>query len=392
MPPVFWLSSLFALFYFSYGVYLPYWSLWLSHVGVHADVIGVLLGLGMAARCVGNLLVMSRIRRAQHLLPAVRWLAWLSLLSFAAFYLNQSLLALTLLMIGVNVIYSALMPLNEAVASRLVVQVQLDYGKARLWGSVAFIGANIVVGSLTSQWGNQWILHIMVMALAAMWLMSLLPMTPSPVDLHGERQGDSVLQVWRRPQIKRFIVIVALLQGSHAVYYGFSALYWQSQGYATSTIGYLWGLGVLAEIGVLAMNRRWFEAMTARTLLLAGAACALLRWGILGATTDIIWLIVAQLLHAGSFCLSHLGAMHYISRDLDAEAVIGAQALYGALAMGLTVALLLVASGQLYPTLGGQLFWLMAAIILPACWLLRRPLPGSTKHPVPSLNIQPVHR
>ncbi|WP_417613908.1 3-phenylpropionate MFS transporter [Oceanisphaera sp.] len=374
MTPVVWLSSMFALFFFSYGIYLPYWSLWLSHVGAEAEFIGILLGMGMAARCVGNLLVMGCIRTAHQLLPAARWLACLSVLGFAAFYLNQSSLALIVLMIGTSVIYPSLMPLNEALASRLIVQVRLDYGKARLWGSVAFIVASIVVGSLNSQWGEQWILHIMVLALALMWLMSLLPMTPAPVEQHDNRQGDSLLQVWRRPNMKRFLLIVGLLQGCHAFYYGFSALYWQQEGYATSTIGYLWGLGVLAEIGVLAMNRRWFEAMTARRLLLAGAVCSLIRWGLMGSTTHLGWLAVAQLLHAGSFCLSHLGAMRYISRDLDPEAVIGAQALYAALSMGLMVALLLVVSGQLYPILGGYTFWLMAALMLPACWLLRTSL------------------
>lgn len=379
MTPVFWLSSMFALFFFSYGIYLPYWSLWLSHVGAEADFIGLLLGLSMAARCVGNLWVMSRIRAAHHLLPGARWLACLSVLGFAAFYLDQSSLALIAIMIGTSVIYPSLMPLNEALASRLIVQVRLDYGKARLWGSVAFIVANIVVGSLSNQWGEQWILHTMVMALALMWLMSLLPMTPAPVEPHGEHRGDSVWQVWRRPNMKRFLLIVGLLQGSHAFYYGFSALYWQQEGYATSIIGYLWGLGVLAEIGVLAMNRRWFEAMTARRLLLAGALCALVRWGLLGSTTQLGWLILAQLLHAGSFCLSHLGAMRYISRDVASEAVIGAQALYAALSMGLMVALLLVASGQLYPIWGGYTFWLMAGMILPACWLLRTSLTEHTR-------------
>ncbi|GGB32370.1 MFS transporter [Oceanisphaera marina] len=379
MTPVFWLSSMFALFYFSYGIYLPYWSLWLSHAGAEAEFIGMLLGLGMVARCAGNLLVMSRIRAARHLLPAARWLAWLSLLSFAAFYLNQSSLALIVLMIGMNVIYPSLMPLNEALASRLIVQVRLDYGKARLWGSAAFIVANVAVGSLTSHWGEQWVLHMMVVAMGLMWLMSLLPMTPPPVEQQDERQGDSLLQVWRRPNMKRFLLIVALLQGSHAFYYGFSALYWQQQGYATSTIGYLWGLGVLAEIVVLAMNRQWFEAMTARRLLLAGALCSLVRWTIMGSTTHISWLILAQLLHAGSFCLSHLGAMRYISRDLASEAVIGAQALYAALAMGLMVALLLVASGQLYPVLGGYTFGLMAVVVVPACWLLRTSLTEYTR-------------
>lgn len=374
MTPAFWLSSFFAIYYFGYGIFLPYWSLWLNHVGVEAGFIGLLLGVGMAARCVGNLVIMSQVRAAAHLLPAVRWLSLLSLLCFTGFYGSQSSVALLLLMVLVNLIYPAIMPVGEAIASRLIVQVHLDYGKSRLWGAVAFIVANIVVGALSGNLGPQWVLHSMVLALVLLQLLSLVPMNPAPVDRYLGRQGDSILQVWRRPGVPRFLLIVGLLQGSHAFYYGFSALYWQQQGYSTSMIGYLWGLGVVAEIVVLALNKRWFERLNAHQLLLAGAACALLRWGLLGSTTELGWLMFAQLLHAGSFCLSHLGAIRYISRDLDGEAVFGAQALYAALAMGLTVALLLVLCGQLYPLIGGRTFWLMALAVLPALWALRRSL------------------
>lgn len=372
MAPALWLSLFFAIYYFGYGIFLPFWALWLSHVGAEAGFIGLLLGLGMAARCAGNLAVMSRIRAAEQLLPAARWLCLLSLLVFAGFYGWHSSLALLALMVLVNLIYPALMPVSEAIASRLIVQVHLDYGKARLWGSAAFIAANLTVGALSGSLGPQWVLHTMVLSLALMLAISLLPMSPAPADLRRGRRGDTILQALRRPGVPRFLLVTSLLQGSHAFYYGFSALYWQQQGYSTAVIGYLWGLGVLAEIAVFAMDKKWFGRLQARHLLLAGAACSLLRWGLMGATTELGWLVLAQLLHAGSFCLSHLGAIRFISRELDGEAVIGAQALYAAVSMGMSVALLLVLSGQLYPLLGGQTFWLMGAAVLPALWLSRR--------------------
>ncbi|PSJ46331.1 3-phenylpropionate MFS transporter [Zobellella endophytica] len=372
MAPALWLSLFFAIYYFGYGIFLPFWALWLSHVGAEAGFIGLLLGLGMAARCAGNLAVMSRIRAAEQLLPAARWLCLLSLLVFAGFYGWHSSLALLALMVLVNLIYPALMPVSEAIASRLIVQVHLDYGKARLWGSAAFIAANLTVGSLSGSLGPQWVLHTMVLSLALMLAICLLPMNPAPADLRRGRRGDTILQALRRPGVPRFLLVTSLLQGSHAFYYGFSALYWQQQGYSMAVIGYLWGLGVLAEIAVFAMDKKWFGRLRARHLLLAGAACSLLRWGLMGATTELGWLVFAQLLHAGSFCLSHLGAIRFISRELDGEAVIGTQALYAAVSMGMAVALLLVLSGQLYPLLGGQTFWLMGAAVLPALWLSGR--------------------
>lgn len=117
-PPT-WLAAIFALFYFSYGIYLPYWSLWLDSVGVSAHQIGFLLGLSMLARTLGNLLVMNQVRSAAQLLPMLRLLAWLSVLGFVGFYGAQSGLALLLLMLLVNFFYPTLIPLNDTLASTL---------------------------------------------------------------------------------------------------------------------------------------------------------------------------------------------------------------------------------------------------------------------------------
>lgn len=374
MTPALWLSLFFALYYFGYGTFLPFWALWLGNAGASAGLVGLLLGLGMAVRCVGILGVMSRVRAARHLLPVIQGLALLSCLGFMAFYGWQSTVGLLILTLAVNLVYPALIPLSEAMASRYIVQIQLDYGKARLWGSAAFIAANLVVGMLNEYGGSQWILHSMVMSLTLISLLTLIPPRPAPAEQPAGRSGDSIMVVLRRPGMGRFLLITSLLQGSHAFYYGFSALYWQQEGYSTTVIGYLWGLGVLAEIMVFALDRKWLSHVTARTLLLAGLLCALLRWGVLGATTELLWLVLAQLLHAGSFGVSHLGAVRFISRELDERAVFGAQALYAAIALGVASGILLMISGQLYSAFGGHTFWFMAALVLPVAWLLAGPL------------------
>jgi hypothetical protein len=44
----------------------------------------------------------------------------------------------------------------------------------------------------------------------------------------------------------------SLIQGSHAVYYGFSALAWTQSGLDGAAIATLWALGVAAETDLLA--------------------------------------------------------------------------------------------------------------------------------------------
>ena len=60
MPAFSWLALFFGAFYFVYGAYLPFWSLWLEGKGVSAEQIGLLLGVGMAIRFAGNLVVMGQ--------------------------------------------------------------------------------------------------------------------------------------------------------------------------------------------------------------------------------------------------------------------------------------------------------------------------------------------
>lgn len=185
MPAFSWLALFFGAFYFVYGAYLPFWSLWLEGIGVSTEQIGLLLGVGMAIRFAGNLMVMGRVKGAGQLLPVTRLLCLLSLLAFLGFYLGHSLWWLVVLTLVANFIYPTLMPMGEALATRMVVQTHLDYGKVRLCGSFAFIVASTLVGALVGNFGSDWVLHTMVAGLLIMLGLSLLPLRPAPGSCKG---------------------------------------------------------------------------------------------------------------------------------------------------------------------------------------------------------------
>ena len=47
-----WLALSYFTYFFSYGIFLPFWSVWLKGIGLTPESIGVLLGAG----AVGNLI------------------------------------------------------------------------------------------------------------------------------------------------------------------------------------------------------------------------------------------------------------------------------------------------------------------------------------------------
>lgn len=375
MRPYPWLALFLASLYFVLGAYGPFWALWLASIGLSAEQIGLLIGLGLAVRFPGNLLIMSRISGAEGLLPMCRRLALLSLLSFAGFYVLRDFSALLLLTLVANFIYPTLIPLSDALSARMMLQVQLDYGKVRLWGSLAFVTATVLVGAVVQQGGADWILHIMVLGLLLPCVLSWVPLVPAPEAL---AEGPSRVSYWsllRQRDFQRFLLIVSLLLGSHAAYNGFSTLYWQSQGYDASTIGYLWAVGVVAEILMFAFSRRLLGHMSPQQLLLIAAGACVLRWLTLGLTTALPWLLLVQSLHAVTFCFTHLAAMRHLTLALPREQVIPAQTLYAALP-GVVMAGLTVLTGTLYTEFAGGIFLVMALIAAPALLLrVQAPVP-----------------
>ncbi len=48
-----WLALSYFTYFFSYGIFLPFWSVWLKGIGLTPETIGILLGAGLVARFLG---------------------------------------------------------------------------------------------------------------------------------------------------------------------------------------------------------------------------------------------------------------------------------------------------------------------------------------------------
>ncbi|ELQ6132270.1 3-phenylpropionate MFS transporter [Cronobacter dublinensis] len=364
-----WLALSYFTYFFSYGIFLPFWSVWLAGVGVAPETIGLLLGSGLVARFLGSLLLAPRVKDPSRLVFALRLLATLTLVFALGFWFGHQTAWLFVILVGFNLFFSPLVPLTDALAATWQRQITMDYGRVRLWGSLAFVIGSALTGKLVSSYDYRAILALLSLGVASMLIgMMLKPsVMPQGEARHNEAAG---WPVWRKlvSENWRFLACVSLLQGAHAAYYGFSAIYWQGQGYSASVVGYLWSLGVVAEIVIFALSKKLFSRFGARDLLLLSGVLGIIRWGLMGWTTALPWLIVAQILHCGSFSICHLAAMRYIAAREGSE-VIRLQSVYSAVAMGGGIAVMTVFAGFLYQHLAGGVFWVMALVAIPALFL-----------------------
>ncbi len=386
--PYGWISQYFFGFFTAYGVYLPFWALWFSHRGVNATDIGLLVGLGLATRCLANILITPRVHKSTMLMPALRWVSLGGMLFIGLhFFVGDSFWMLALATVLFNTCCGPIIPLSDSVANYYARLKLLDYGRTRLWGSIAFICGSTLVGYLVAGFGTDMILYTALVAMALTVLLSL--RTPA---IRPQERADGVnaprpklMSLLRQRPVVLFLVLVSLLQGSHAAYYSISTIYWKQAGYSTDVIGYLWSLGVVSEVAIFALSARVFARASLRTLFVISALGVMLRWGLTASTTSVLALVLIQLLHGLTYALAHLAAILYIQRT-PGNQMVALQALYNALPLGAFTALMTALSGWMYESWGGNVFWVMALMGLLALFIKTQPMadPDRAVKPVQS--------
>ncbi len=370
------LALFYIVVFWVIGVRLPFWPLFLEERGFSEGEIGVLIGTTSFAIIV-VVPVVARIvdwlGRRRPVLAALGIGAVAGHLLFLPRWDFVGMLVVTMLAAS---LYTALMPMTDNLAVLLNREKQIDYGRVRLWGSISFIIASYGGGAALDLAGTRE---------ATLWLMLagtggillLAPTLPDIVVPREERSRSAIrpLLTWR--PFALFLAAVGFSHAGHGVLYAFASIHWDAAGIDEATIGALWAVGVVAEIGVFAIGAALSRRIGPAGLIMLGAGAGVVRWAALASTTALPALVAAQALHGLTFGATHLGTMHFIGQAIPPAQSATAQSLNSAATFGLALGVSLQASGFLYGALGGQAFWVMGgfavvsfalASILAATW------------------------
>jgi len=135
-------------------------------------------------------------------------------------------------------------------------------------------------------------------------------------------------------------------------------------GHSELTIGLLWGAGALSEIALFVFSKRAVARIGALGLLLCGAVAGIIRWSLMPLGLPLAALFPLQLLHAFTFGASNLGAMYFISVQIEHKFSATAQSLYSSAVMGIALSATTLISGYLFEAHGAAVFFAMAVMSL----------------------------
>jgi MFS transporter, PPP family, 3-phenylpropionic acid transporter len=385
LSPLSTFVATYALLYAGFGMQSPFVPALLRDRGFQAQDLGLVLAAAMIVRVLAGPVVAHGADLAHRhrvllfacaLLAAVATISLLLTRNFAALF---GIVLLHAAMLGPIAPISDALAATAAQASGRGIGRRFDYGWLRAAGSAAFALGTLVSGWQADATGLTTAMSISgtLLALGGMAALLLpgLPLgaPPSPAD-RPTILRDGVLLL-RLRVYRRILIAAALLWGSHALHDTFSVIRWRSAGIDFFTVSALWSESVFSEVLMfLLIGPRLLQRLGPSRSMALAAGAGIVRWSVAAFTTSPALLASIQPLHGLTFALFHLAAIRLIVMVVPIRLAATAQAIYGTLSTGLSIALVTLVSGLLYARIGGAAFLIMAALCLlalPVCTNLR---------------------
>lgn len=361
----YWRLSSFYFFYFIVvGSMVPFWSLYLHHIGFSLVEIGTLTAIQVSTRLVAPNLWGWIGDRSNKRMLIIRLGIVLTLVSFAGVFLQPGFWGIALVMAGFNFFWNAILPQFEVITLQHLRHDAQHYSRIRLWGSIGFIVAVVGLGWYFERHSVTHLPAVIALFMGAIIAAAFLVGQPPGERRSGGSFGAFLQQV-RHGTVFGFFLLCFLMQLSHGPYYTFYSIFLQDEGYTKLQIGGLWAVGVLAEIGVFLLMHRILASFNVRSLAIACLLLGSLRWWLVGAFPDMPAIVVlAQLGHAATFGIFHALAIHLIHRFFTAEASGQGQAFYSAFCYGAGNAAGAYLSGHIVDAWGGSMAYYGASGLL----------------------------
>ncbi|PTD97429.1 MFS transporter [Pseudothauera lacus] len=374
----YWRLSAYYFFYFGFvGAFSPYFTLYLQSLSFSATDIAILMSLMQVMRILAPNLWGWLAERLGMPVTIVRFSAAASLAGFALFFFTESFAGIFVAMALMSFFWSASLPLIESVTFAHLGGQGHRYGSIRVWGSVGFIAAVLGIGYALDHLPIASVLWMTALVLGGIMLCAL--WVPDAVRAPLARVQASMGETLRRPEVRALLGACFFMSAAHGALYVFYSIHLVDHGYGKALVGWMWTLGVLAEIVVFLFMPRLMRRYTLRAILLFAFAAAVLRFVLIGWGVDSLAVLVfAQLLHGATFGAYHAAAIAAVNLWFPGKLQSRGQALYGSISFGAGGMLGGLLSGLTWDVIGpawtytvGSLFALAGLL-----WLYRGWHPG----------------
>ncbi|MSQ58213.1 MAG: MFS transporter [Betaproteobacteria bacterium] len=327
------LSGFYFVYFLLIGAFQPFFPLYLKSLGLSAADIGVLLSTNPLVRAVGpNVWAWLADHRGERV-SLTRISAVGTVVTFALVMWGTTFTWLLASMLVLNIFWCGILPLVEASTFSHLRGRLGRYGRIRVWGSFSYVMAVVGLGYFFEWVPISAVLWVLLAIFAGIaWSSFLLP----PDHAHASTgPKPPITDLLKQPEIIALFTACFLMALAHGPYHTFFSIHLVDHGFSKSTVGWLWAIGVMAEVGVFYTIHRLYRRFAIKDLISFALACAVVRFIFIGWFVDVpgvAW--VAQLLHGATFGIFHASVLAAIHGKFKEGYQARGQALYTSIGFG----------------------------------------------------------
>ena len=357
------LGSLYGLYFAVVALSIGWFGPYFQSLGFSASEIGIAIGVLTGSKIIAPYLWGTLGDYLPNRLRVVQIGIIGSTLAAALLLLDVDFFGLCLVLALFGVFWNAIIAQFDTLTLEYLGNDHHLYSSIRVWGSIGFIAMMLASGWLFSdvEYGIlPWLI------IAGLLVSAAISMTlPGHGRVHpSENSDEGIRSRLSNASVLIFFVVASLNQLTHGPLNVFFTLYVQDHGYTAFQAGQLWALGVLAEVILFFVLPRFIRTLDLRVLLTVSLALGSMRWILIGAYPDVVWLVIMlQLLHAFTFGAIHSVSIEFIRRWFPGKLSGRGMALYSGCVFGIGGSLGATLSGIAWESFGGSTTFLCAGLI-----------------------------
>ena len=365
-----WLSSNYFLQFLVTGTFLPFWMVYLTSVkNLSVLEASSIFSMLYFARVISGIFLSPYLIKKYNLNITMKLSVASGLILAVSYGFTNEKILLGIITFLFGLIYFMISPLVEGLASLFLREENIDYGKARTYGSLGYTVVGIFIGGVLDYVGNGALYYILIFLVALYLVFMFLPQPKLVKNLNLDNNSNNdkkeSLYGWVLKDRNAILLIVTifLYQLSHTAYNNYNAIYLESMNISAKWLsGVILNVSVIAEIIFFIFSKRLVDKIKPKNLLVFAGVCAVIRWAALATFHNIYVFTVMQTFHAITFAVAHIAFILMLNRDYNNKEIIDMQNLYTAICFQLSMAIGLYIMGALWDISTSYVFYASAII------------------------------
>ena len=365
-----WLSTNYFLQFLVTGTFLPFWMVYLTSVkNLSVLEASSIFSMLYIARVISGIFLSPYLIKKYNIDITLKLSVGIGLILAISYGFTNEKIVLGLITFLFGMIYFMVSPLVEGLASLFLREENIDYGKARTYGSLGFTVIGIIIGGILGYVGNGALYYILIFLVALYLVFMFLPQPKLVKSLSFEepntKKEKESLYSWVLKDRNAILLIITvfLYQLSHTAYNNYNALYLESMNISAKWLsGVILNVSVIAEIIFFIFSKRLVKRIKPKNLMVFAGICAIIRWGALAVFHNIYIFTIMQTFHAITFAVAHIAFILILNKDYNNKEIIDMQNLYTAICFQLSMAVGLYIMGALWDISTSYVFYASAII------------------------------